>query len=335
MKRILGEPEADSVAELDLSLGRFVEEAQVTGQLDHPGIVPVHDIGVDAEDRLYFTMKRVRGEDLRSVFERVHDPADQDWTPNRALTRHAQGLRGDGVCPRKGCAAPRPETGQHHGRQVRRDLCHGLGLARILGEKDRRDLRMRPVTGSFKVAARRATREPAQADTPLVTMDGDVVGTPAYMPPEQALGHLDEMGPWSDVYAAGALLYHLMAGQVPYVEPGDQISPRTLLARVQQGATCPHSSARTRGTGGARGDLRQGNGAEYSRALRQHGRDGIRPARVPGRPGRAGLPDRCNRGAAQVDRSQSGPRGHRGHGPHRHGRSVCLGVVRTGCCSDQ
>ncbi|HIG06297.1 MAG TPA: hypothetical protein EYQ08_11315 [Planctomycetes bacterium] len=77
----------DSVAQGpdDASLGRFLEEAQVTSQLDHPGIVPVHEIGVDGEGRTYFTMKLVKGEDLRAIFARVADPDDEDWTQTRAL----------------------------------------------------------------------------------------------------------------------------------------------------------------------------------------------------------------------------------------------------------
>ena len=66
-------------------------------------------------------------------------------------------------------------------------------------------------------------------------MDGDVVGTPAYMPPEQAKGRIDEVDSASDVYSLGAILYTLLTGQAPYVEPGDQISPHTILAAVTQG----------------------------------------------------------------------------------------------------
>ena len=56
----------------------------------------------------------------------------------------------------------------------------------------------------------------ATPDSPLITMDGDVVGTPAFMSPEQASGRLEEMGPHSDVYAVGAMLYQLLTGHVPF-----------------------------------------------------------------------------------------------------------------------
>ena len=66
-------------------------------------------------------------------------------------------------------------------------------------------------------------------------MDGDVVGTPAYMPPEQAMGCVEEMGPHSDVYSVGAMLYHLLTGQMPYVKPGAKMSAHAVLSMVQGG----------------------------------------------------------------------------------------------------
>ena len=86
MKVVLGKgeetgetPQVDSRA-----LGRFLEEAQVTGQLDHPGIVPVHELGLDDHGRVYFTMKLVRGRHLRTIFDLVHE-GKEGWTQTRAL----------------------------------------------------------------------------------------------------------------------------------------------------------------------------------------------------------------------------------------------------------
>ncbi len=67
-----GDEELGETAGVDArTLGRFLEEAQITGQLDHPGIVPVHELGLDGAGRVYFTMKLVKGEDLKTVFEHV------------------------------------------------------------------------------------------------------------------------------------------------------------------------------------------------------------------------------------------------------------------------
>ena len=70
-------------------------------------------------------------------------------------------------------------------------------------------------------------------------MDGDVVGTPAYMPPEQARGEIEKLSARSDVYSLGAMLYHLIARQMPYVPPGERITNRTVLSRLLDGPPKP------------------------------------------------------------------------------------------------
>jgi len=85
---------------------------------------------------------------------------------------------------------------------------------------------------------RREERDDAP-DSPLVTMDGDVMGTPAYMPPEQARGEIEKLSPRSDVYSIGAMLYHLLARRTPYVSAGERPTHRELLARVRAGPPAP------------------------------------------------------------------------------------------------
>lgn len=242
MKVVLGSEEGartgNTPAIDDRSLGRFLEEAQVTSQLDHPGIVPVHEIGVDAAKNVYFTMKLVKGEDLRFVIDRVHDARDDEWTLPRAI----------GVIQRV-CEAM---AYAHAKGVIHRDLKPGnvmvgrfgevyvmdWGLARVRGRKDERDIRIRPVeTDSLQSERRKSAGE--TPDQALLTMDGQVLGTPAYMPPEQAEGKIDEVDEQSDVYAIGAILYHLIAGEMPFVKKGTQASNRTILARVLDGPPRP------------------------------------------------------------------------------------------------
>ena len=235
-----GAPNVDS-----RSLGRFLEEAQVTGQLDHPGIVPAHELGVDAEENVYFTMKLVKGEDLRSVFERVHDPNDDDWNPTRALSlllrvceamayAHSKGVIHRDLKPSNIMVGKYGET-----------YVMDWGLARVLGKKDRKDLRIQPtpLAASTPIKSHRRDASGASPDSPLITMDGDVVGTPAYMSPEQARGELDRIGPQSDVYALGTLLYHLLAGHMPYVQPGICANQHAIWRWVQEGPPIPLSRA--------------------------------------------------------------------------------------------
>ncbi|MFN0009260.1 MAG: tetratricopeptide repeat protein [Planctomycetota bacterium] len=204
-------------------LGRFLEEAQITGRLDHPGVVPVHELGLDSHGRLYFTMKLVEGRTLREVFDLVRDGQDE-WTRTRAL----------GVLHRV-CEAM---AYAHHKGVLHRDLKPGnvmvgrfgevyvmdWGLARVLGENGR------PGASSGAIE---------ETSSPLETLEGDVVGTPAYMSPEQAEGSLAQVGPCSDVYAVGAMLYHLLSGGTPYVRPGESVGGRAILERVRAGPPPP------------------------------------------------------------------------------------------------
>ena len=88
MKVILGKGEAEPTGETpevgSHTLARFLDEAQVTGQLDHPGIVPVHELGLDSQRRVYFTMKLVEGETLEAIFDKERRSED-GWTLTRAL----------------------------------------------------------------------------------------------------------------------------------------------------------------------------------------------------------------------------------------------------------
>ena len=87
MKVVLGKGESgkgDTPRVDPKTLGRFLEEAQVTGQLDHPGIVPVHELGLDSDGQVYFTMKLVKGRDLKAIFDLVHE-GKEGWSQTRAL----------------------------------------------------------------------------------------------------------------------------------------------------------------------------------------------------------------------------------------------------------
>jgi len=226
-----GEPPTQPAAPRTVS--RFLEEAQITGQLDHPGIVPVHELGLDSQGRVFFTMKLVKGEDLGKVFARVH-AGEPGWSVTRVLSLLLR------VCEAMAYA--------HSKRVIHRDLkptnvmvgrygevyVMDWGLARVLDREDDKDVRVRPQAAPSvtEVQSERRQRAAADPDSPLVTMDGDIVGTPAYMSPEQACGRLDAMGPASDVYALGAMLYHLLAGRMPYVTPGAQVNNYAIWSRV-------------------------------------------------------------------------------------------------------
>ncbi len=190
-------------------LARFLEEAKITGQLDHPGIVPVHELGMDELGRNYFTMRLVQGRDLKSLIDLVH-AGDEEWTMTRAVGivlrvceavafAHERGIVHRDIKPSNVMVGSLGET-----------YVMDWGLAKDLRREDPHDIRLR-------------TEEPhadeGEPGDSLTTMDGHIVGTPAYMAPEQARGAVEEVGPAADVYSLGALLYHVLAGSGPYVQP--------------------------------------------------------------------------------------------------------------------
>jgi WD40 repeat protein/serine/threonine protein kinase len=202
-------------------LERFLEEAQITAQLDHPGIVPVHELGLGEDGRVFFTMPLVRGRDLAGILEQVRN-GQEGWTPQRAVGVLLK------VCEAMAYA--------HSKRVIHRDLkpanimvgrfgevyVMDWGLAKVMGRKDSRDLRVKERVAKDVSKSLVSTDRDALEASPLMTMDGDVVGTPSYMSPEQARGDLELMGPASDVYSIGAILYHLLAGHMPYVPADSQ-----------------------------------------------------------------------------------------------------------------
>jgi formylglycine-generating enzyme required for sulfatase activity len=220
-------------------LARFLEEAQVAAQLDHPGVAPVHEVGVDSDGRVFFTMKLVKGRDLEDVFELVF-AGEAGWNDTRAL---GVLLR---VCEAMAYA--------HTKGVIHRDLkpanvmvgsfgevyVMDWGLARVLGAKPEQE----PAAPVSAIITGRSEDREAQADSPFVTAEGDVVGTPTYMAPEQARGELERLSPRTDVYAIGAMLYHLLARKRPYVARGDRLSNREVLSKLLAGPPPPLQALR-------------------------------------------------------------------------------------------
>jgi len=186
----------------------FIREARITSQLDHPNIVPVYDIGVDATGRLYFTMKRVEGRTFGELLSELPPrrlPIDTLFDLLSVLLPVCDALafahsRGVLHCDLKPANIMVGDFGQVY--------LMDWGVARV----------MRP-DGAFRSNGVGPARP---ASSPVV------MGTPAYMSPEQAAGRRTELDPRSDVFSMGAILYQLCTQRPPY--RGESHEERLALA---------------------------------------------------------------------------------------------------------
>lgn len=232
----------DAAVASDERRRRFLQEAQVTSQLDHPGIVPVHEIGLRSGNAAYYTMRRVRGDELREVLTWVAS-GHGGWSRARAI---------DVLL--KVCDAMRYA---HAKGVVHRDLKPANIMVGDYGEVYVMDWGLARVLGSGTETApglvdTDRSQSPTPPQSPLTTTDGAVLGTPSYMSPEQAAGRVYLVDQRTDIYSLGAILYHLLCGHAPFVSAVADHDSTSVLDRLSKGpppairdvaANCPRDLA--------------------------------------------------------------------------------------------
>jgi serine/threonine-protein kinase len=186
---------------------RFVEEAQIGGQLQHPGIVPVYELGTFADRRPYFTMKLVKGRTLADLLAGRDSLADD---MPRFLSIFEQ------VCQTVAYA--------HARGVIHRDLKPGnimvggfgevqvmdWGVAKVLARGDEGDEDLLPTMSESTVSTIRTMRSGSDVE---VSQAGSVLGTPSYMAPEQARGEVDRVDERTDVFGLGSILCEILTGR--------------------------------------------------------------------------------------------------------------------------
>ena len=246
---------------------RFTLEAEVTGGLEHPGIVPVYSLGVDHHGRPFYAMRLIRGESLQTVIRKIHDhPAAIKWmgtnvsTLRRLLARlvyvcntlayaHSRGVMHRDIKPSNIMMGKFGET-----------LIVDWGLAKAVNDGTQvaasrlADQIHDPVADTQSSVSGMKTREPMLeplgSGSSIETIDGDRLGTPSYMSPEQAGRISEDIGPAADVYSLGATLYELLCGRPPHRrgegKPGQPYLPvRRVNRTIPQGlaAICEKAMA--------------------------------------------------------------------------------------------
>ncbi len=183
---------------------RFVREAEITGRLEHPGIVPVYGFGVASDGRPYYAMRFIQGRSLKDAIDEYH--LLPTGTSERSL-KFRELLR---------CVIDVCNTIEyaHSHRVVHRDLKPANVMVGAYGETLVVDwgLAKSLDEGELIPDAKRQVRPSRKRSSGADTMDGIALGTPQYMSPEQASGRLSKVGPRSDIYSLGATLYHLLVG---------------------------------------------------------------------------------------------------------------------------
>jgi serine/threonine protein kinase len=220
---------------------RFVDEAQLTGQLEHPNIVPVYELGTDESGETFYTMKYVKGITLDAVLRSLRAGRRQtvEKYPLGALLTIFQK-----ICDAVAFA--------HSKGVVHRDLKPENVMIGAYGEVLVMDWGLaKNLTGAQRGGSKIETTfatEPATDPRGFETMHGLIVGTPPYISPEQARGELDKIDGRSDIYVLGEILYAILTLRPPVVGATvPEIVDAILNSRVTPPTSFNHTAKSSRG----------------------------------------------------------------------------------------
>ncbi|MGI8980216.1 MAG: tetratricopeptide repeat protein [Pirellulaceae bacterium] len=250
------------------SRGRFTREAEITGGLEHPGIVPVYGLGAYPDGRPFYAMRFIRGKSLKEAIEKFHEgaggsglgagekasggrkppgnsasskysPTEENLELRKLLQRLIDVCEAMDYAHSRGVLHRDLKPGNIMLGKFGETLVVDWGLAKPLGKSPTPVLEQQPTDTTLGLSSLpEAALHPSTSGSEP-TLLGSALGTPAFMSPEQAQGRLDLLGPASDVFSLGAILYQILTGQPPYTaatkddvlhkaQIGDYPAPRTL-----------------------------------------------------------------------------------------------------------
>ncbi|KAA5546968.1 protein kinase [Roseiconus nitratireducens] len=229
---------------------RFRREAEITGFLEHPGVVPIYSLGQSEDGRPYYAMQFIRGRTLEQVVTdhlvgHASNPNRHGWYDNATLRAilddfvdvcqtidyaHSRGVVHRDLKPANIMLGRYGQT-----------LVVDWGLAKILDQPEDQSDAAEP--GTIAPASAPAARKDfGQTPPDNATRHGAAMGTPRFMSPEQAAGKTDQIRPATDIYCLGATLYYALTGQPPHVGQNDLSST---LERITTGRFPPPSTVRS------------------------------------------------------------------------------------------
>jgi serine/threonine-protein kinase len=216
----------DQHADDPVSRSQFLVEGEITGGLEHPGIIPVYGLGHYDNGRPYYAMRFVEGDTLLAAIERFHQAGQSKSTSERNLAFRELLRRFLDVCQAIAYA--------HQRGVLHRDLKPSNVLLGEFGETLVIDWGLAKVLGKSNDApAESASHQPVSTShEALETVGRGIHGTPGYMSPEQASGDIEALGPATDIYSLGAILFHLLTNRPPLTQKDGNILERTIKGDI-------------------------------------------------------------------------------------------------------